>query len=424
MLGLLVLVTLALLLALAVGLITVGEHHLEPLQRDAETLSEAQVQLVGLMVKMQDRSVPEAASRPTPDPGSALLPAVESLSGQIKQSLANLDLAQRAYLSLTRTAAAGILLLVLLLASLAFLARRRVLHPLRALADLLRRLARRDFSPEPLDDVDAVLHPVFESYNFLVLRLARLEKAHEARHDETARQVTEAVRVLMAQRAELDRMERLAAVGEVAARLAHEIRNPLAAMRAACSSLMEDLPDLDSRERLGLIAAEVDRLIDLVREQLRHSRHRPEAVTATDLPALIEGLVQLLAYQMPEGVRIAVDTQAPLRVELAPDGLRRSLLNLIRNAQDALGEGGGTIRVTAALRDAALEVRVEDDGKGFPPEILQRGVRTFISSREDGTGLGLSIVKRFVEEHGGHLDLENRSQGGGQVTLRIPTVRG
>jgi two-component system, NtrC family, sensor kinase len=422
LLALLTLAILVSLLALAVGLMVVAKSHLEPLQRDAESLSDAQVQLIAFLMKerSRERPRPDGAIPLGADPHDALLQAMESISGQIKRSVDGLESAQAAYLSMTRTAAAGILLLVLLLGSLALMTQRRVLRPIRGLAVLLRRLARQDFSPEPLEGVDAILHPVLDSYNTLVTRLARLEKAHEARHEETDRRVNEAVRMVTAQRAELERVERLAAVGEVAAMLAHEIRNPLAAMRAACRSLLADVQEPDHCERLGLIAEEVDRLIELVREQLSRTRYRPESLELADVGGLIEGLAQLVAYQMPEGIQIAVQVPRPLSFVVAPNGMRRSLLNLIRNAQQALDEGGGRIRITAAIAGSALEVQVEDNGKGFPVEMLRRGLRPFVSSRVDGSGLGLAMVRRFAEEHRGSLEIENPPQGGGRVTLKLP----
>jgi two-component system NtrC family sensor kinase len=422
MLALLTLLTLGLLLALAVGLVVVAKSHLEPMQQDAESLSDAQMQLVALVVKERSRKRPSLgrSAADGADPRDALLQAVESISSQVKRSVDGLESVQRAYLSMTRTAAAAILLLVLLLGGFALLTWQRVLRPIRGLAALLRRLARQDFSPEPLNGVDAILYPVLDSYNTLVTRLARLEKAHEARHEETERRINEAVRMVSAQRAELDRVERLAAIGEVAAKLAHEIRNPLAAMHAACRSLLADLQEQDHRERLGLIAEEVDRLIELVSEQLSRTRHRPESLELTDVGGLIEGLAQLVAYQMPEGIQIAVQVPRPLSFVVAPNGMRRSLLNLIRNAQQALDEGGGRIRITAAIAGPALEVWVEDNGRGFPEEMLRRGVRPFASYRVDGSGLGLSMVRRFAEEHRGSLEIENPPQGGARVTLRLP----
>jgi signal transduction histidine kinase len=154
----------------------------------------------------------------------------------------------------TTAVTSGIGLLLLALALLALVTWRRAYRPLRGLSALIGRLARQDYRPHPLGGVDPVVRPIFASYNQLVSRLSDLQEAHQARHDQMERQVREAAGALIAQRAELARVERLAALGELAASLAHELRNPLAGIRAACRSLLEDVSDPDTGDRLRLIA--------------------------------------------------------------------------------------------------------------------------------------------------------------------------
>ncbi|MCP5312431.1 MAG: two-component sensor histidine kinase [Chromatiaceae bacterium] len=416
--GILVATTLALLLALAVGLAIEGERRLRPLQTDTEALSEAESQLLSLVNGNQATGVPPPM-RSTDD---ELLDAIETLSQRIQVNLQDLETAQDTFLSLTHTAAGGIALLALLLGIMTLLFQRRILRPLHALSALLRRLAVRDYSPQSLLEIDRMLHPVFDSYNTLVNRLARLEQAHEQRHDEMERRVELAVGALVAQRAELGRAERFAAIGEMAAMLAHEIRNPLASIRAACGSLLEEADEPDTRERLDLVIQEVDRLIGIVGQQLDQARHKPEPVEHTDVAGLIEDTAKLVAYQLPDNVALDVKVTRPLETILPPQGLRRALLNLILNAKQAMAPAGGAIHVEARERQHNIVVRVTDDGPGFPEALLEHGVRHFFSTRGEGTGLGLSMVKRFVEQLSGRLHIENH--GGGQVSLYIPIRQG
>jgi signal transduction histidine kinase len=421
----LIVTTLILLIALAVGLVIEGERSLRPLQKDTEALYEAEKYLISLVKKNNDSE--PAAQTPTTESKVAsenamLLEAAENLSQHVTRNLQDMETAQSTSLSLTHTAAGGLVVLATMLGMMTLLFQRRVLKPIQALSGLLRRLAVRDYSPTALDGIDSMLHPIFASYNTLVNRLDHLQQAHEVRHEEMQRQVKLAVGALIAQRAELGRTERLAAVGEMAAVMAHEIRNPLASIRAACGSLLDDAVDSDTRERLELVLHEIDRLIDLVANQLDHARHKPEPSKRTDVVQLIKDLADLVSYQLPDNLdlELKLDPTTPIVQTLPPNGLRRSLLNLILNAKKALEPDPGTIRISAESTGTELRIVVADNGPGFPLEFLQQGARRFRSTHGDGTGLGLSMVRRYAEELGGRFVLENGESGGARVILTIP----
>ncbi|MCB1859332.1 MAG: two-component sensor histidine kinase [Gammaproteobacteria bacterium] len=415
--GLLIVITLILLFGLAIVLSFESERRLLPLQQDTEALSEVETQLLQLV----NRDKPTTdSSQEDPEIQQGILQSIEVLSGQVRQNLDDLEKAQENITSLTHTASAVILILVLMLTVLAWLAYHRVLRPVYALSKLLRRLSHRDFSPVSMDDADSMLDSVFKSYNILVNRLAQLERAHAERHEEMERRVASAIGQLMIQRAELSRTERLAAMGEMAATLAHEIRNPLAAIHAACSSLRADIEEEDYRKRLGLVISEVDRLTVMVREQLNSTRYNPEPHSDTELNALILDLVKLLRYQMPENVHLDVDLKAPIYCSLPVNGLRRSLLNLILNAQQALMPEGGNIQVKTVNSDAGIEIVIEDNGPGFPESLIEQGIRRFNTLRSGGTGLGLAMIKRYIDELSGRCTIENSETGGARVILFLP----
>jgi nitrogen fixation/metabolism regulation signal transduction histidine kinase len=171
-----------------------------------------------------------------------------------------------------------------------------------------------------------------------------------------------------------------------------------------------------------LIAAEVDRLLDLLNMQLRRARHRPEGLETVDLAQLIGGLVMLLKYQMPDTISLRAELPESLPARLPPNGLRQAVFNLLRKAQQALARRGGIIRVSSAERGANIEICVEDDGPGFADPLLSDGVRRFMTTWEGGTGLGLAMVRRFAQDLGGRLELTNRDQGGACARIIVPAA--
>jgi two-component system, NtrC family, sensor kinase len=420
-----VLLMLAALTGISALLIWDSNTRLAPLHEQAEILAEAQNRLLDHLVIEQGRLDSMAGlqgdvTQAEVERRDALLDSMDAVVKQVAASLKALGAAQSEYASLNSLAAVGVGLLVLALVALALVARERILKPLAKLVQLLSRLAHEDYRPESLDGVDAFIRPPFESYNRLVGRLARLENAHQARHRRMETQVREAVRALIAQRVELARVERLAALGELAAALAHEVRNPLTAIRAACRSLIDDTGEEDTRARLRLIEEEVERLADLVNQQLSRTPRRPEEPRPSDIKRLIRNLVRLMKYQMPKSITLRVDLPRHLTARLPPDGLRQALLNLIRNSQEALEGKDGVISILADEGDEEIEIRVEDTGPGFADAMLAGGVRRFVTGKAGGTGLGLAMVDRYVRDQGGRLELENRPEGGARVRIVLP----
>ncbi len=298
--------------------------------------------------------------------------------------------------------------------------RFRILHPLNDLRELLQHLTEENFTPITTDHLDPLLLPVFISYNEMVKHLAELEDANRLHAQSLQHEVRLATQALLEQQYSLARADRLAAIGEVAAELAHEIRNPLAGIQMAILNLRREIDDRDQLERLDLINAELKRMAILLNDMLDQSRHSPEETTAFDVRTLIRDLVALTRYQIAETIQLEIEAPCALPVHLPESGLRQALLNLILNAADALEGNSGTIRIKARTSKQGLRIDVQDDGIGFSKDMLEHGIRPFRTSRQRGTGLGLAMVQRFVKDVGGTISLTNQETHGACVSIFLP----
>lgn len=299
--------------------------------------------------------------------------------------------------------------------------RFRILHPLNDLRELLERLTEENFTPITTDHLDPLLIPVFVSYNEMVNHLAELEDANRQHAQSLQREVRIATQTLLEQQYSLARADRLATIGEVAAELAHEIRNPLAGIQMAFCNLRREIQNPEQLERLDLIDAELKRITRLLNDMLSQSRHTPEVATAFDARTLIRDLITLSRYQIAESIHLEMDIPTSLPVFLPESGVRQALLNLILNAANAVGNQVGTICIRARLNQQGLLIEVQDDGTGFTQDMLQHGIRPFRTSHQRGTGLGLTMVQRFVKSLDGTLLLSNQSPHGACVSLMLPT---
>ena len=222
------------------------------------------------------------------------------------------------------------------------------------------------------------------------------------------------------------RSERLAAVGTMAAGLAHEVRNPLNSASLQLTLLERRLARGEGAAEVQPIAAiiksEIDRLDRLVRDFLAFSQPRPIDVTSVSVETLISGLVELITpVAEAAGVSLAATVVAAVP-PIAGDGerLRQVLLNLTRNAIEALqGCKGGTLTLRARGEGEMVEIDVEDNGPGFPEDLPV--FDAFFTTKEQGTGLGLSLVHRIVADHGGTIRVQSRP-GQTCFTLRLPTA--
>lgn len=228
----------------------------------------------------------------------------------------------------------------------------------------------------------------------------------------------------------LVRKEQLAAVGELSAVIAHEVRNPLAIIKNAVSGLRRTtLSAEDRRTLLSILAEEAARLARLVDDLVAYARPMVPEDQPVLLDELIWGAVDLARSGNPEATEVAVTVELADAPEMAhgdPALLRQALMNLIDNAIQAMPSGGElTIRArpTVIEERQALAIEIQDTGEGMDTLVREKARNPFFTTRPAGTGLGLAIVERVVRNHGGALAIESRHGVGTTVTVTLPHPR-
>ncbi len=221
--------------------------------------------------------------------------------------------------------------------------------------------------------------------------------------------------------------ERLAALGQMAATVAHEIKNPLSAIKSIAQVLREDERMTENYARdLDLIVSETDRLSRSVSQMLQFARHAPPTGSAfapvADLVHLTVGLFRAEAARREISLAVEVETLGALFGEAQANALRDALSNLLLNALQAT-VAGGRIQIETRLEDTSLVCAVTDGGGGVPAELRERIWEPFFTTKQRGTGLGLAIVRKRVEEAGGTVRLARTPDGrGARFELRLPAL--
>ncbi|TDJ54868.1 MAG: hypothetical protein E2O40_06665 [Planctomycetota bacterium] len=262
----------------------------------------------------------------------------------------------------------------------------------------------------------------------------RLQQTHESLQLEVGRLQGELVEA----NAQLRRSRSLAALGEMAAGIAHEIRNPLASIGLYAQMLVEDLADKPETAQLaGKIGVAVDRIDTIVRDVLRFARDTSVQPRRVSVAGLVEQALESCRATLAE-TEVSVETDQAageaLRVDVDPTLMAQAIANVICNAAEAMSEApDGTrtvhVRVERSIRRLPsgercdrIVIGVDDSGPGIAPEVLERMFNPFFTTRPTGTGLGLAIVHRIVEAHDGHVVVSNRDEGGATVELCLPPI--
>src|SRR5215471_649358 len=241
------------------------------------------------------------------------------------------------------------------------------------------------------------------------------------RYQDTAETLAETNRRLEQAQAEARRSERLAALGQLSAGLAHEIRNPLGVIKGSAEMLTQKLEDSHplATELAGYISTETNRLSALVTRFLDFARPLHADLVPSDISAVLDRALNDVA-QLWKGAAVRVEKDYSPNLPLVPldEGLcEQAFINIVQNAYDAMGaQGGGVLSVKMATarrntrdrRDVdGVEISIADSGPGIPPELREQMFNPFVTTKKSGVGLGLSIVSKIVDGHHGSIQIED-----------------
>ncbi|MDQ3264340.1 MAG: ATP-binding protein [Myxococcota bacterium] len=225
--------------------------------------------------------------------------------------------------------------------------------------------------------------------------------------------------------------DRLAALGEMAAGLAHEIRNPLGAIKGAAQCLDPRKLSGEDGEFLEVIVEEVNRLNGVVTAFLDYSRPLKQNFGSTDLNEVVTRTLRLIQTEMPPSVELHTELAEPInRVEADAEQLKQVLINLVQNALQAMGDAPGKITLRTQRPDRFGEIRgheqvelsVTDTGPGIPEDQQQNIFIPFFTTKQKGTGLGLAISQRIIKNHGGNISVQSKAGEGTTFVIRMPAL--
>lgn len=301
----------------------------------------------------------------------------------------------------------GLGVLTLLVGVLTSLYARRVLAPLTAVTERAKAVARGDLTPQEVVATNDEIGELATTFEGMVAAILRA-------------------------RAELVHAERLATIGKMAAHVTHEIRNPLSSIGLNLELLEEEIARVseadvepgamkEAAQLVAAIRAEVDRLSRIAEQYLSVARRpRPQLE-----PERVDDLVrELVAFVRPElersrvSVRVEATAAGP-EIPLDESQLRQALLNLLRNAREAMAKGGEIVIGVACQGDAVV-ITVDDTGPGIPEELRASIFDPFFTTKQRGTGLGLAVTRDIVEAHGGAIACEERAAGGTRFRITLP----
>jgi len=281
-------------------------------------------------------------------------------------------------------------------------------------------IADNKFTQKPIQDRDMELLETFAHQASLAIENSRLNQELKSRLLE----LEDSERQLRKNQTYLLKTERLAAIGRMAATVAHEIRSPLVPIGGYARAALEDFDHQEvKREDLEVIVEEVERLERILASMLDYSKETKPELGEHDLNHIVKKTVGLMAERLRE-------KDVELETELAPqippimvddEQMQQVILNLIYNALEAMEKGKLSIRTR--VRDDFLSLEIEDTGRGIPQEDIDRLFTPFFSTKPKGSGLGLPVAEKIVVDHGGFIDVQSKVGVGSRFTVNLPLRR-
>ncbi len=319
------------------------------------------------------------------------------LEKRVEQSVDRLVAQARARERLATWLLVSLTLLTLLVGAGMAVYARRMLLPLGLVTERAKAVALGDLEPRPAVVSNDEIGELAATFEGMVSAIARANE-------------------------QLVATERLATVGKMAAHVTHEIRNPLSSIALNLELLEEELPASadEANNLLRAIKAEVERLSGLSEQYLSVARQRPQEKRPEKLSEIVEEACEFVRRELEQaGIELAFDNDTDDVLGVDEAQIRQALLNLLRNAREAMPNGG---RVNVRLRkgsDGGLDLIVDDEGVGMPSATRARLFEPFFTTKQHGTGLGLAITRQIAEAHGGHVRVESREPTGTRIVLHL-----
>jgi signal transduction histidine kinase len=278
---------------------------------------------------------------------------------------------------------------------------RRVLKPLAAVTDRAKAVARGDLTPHPVVASNDEIGELAQTFENMVAAIARANE-------------------------QLLTAERLATIGKMAAKVTHEVRNPLSSIALNVELLEEELADREeAREAAGLLRAiknEVERLTLLTEQYLSVARKQPLRLEPEDLGEVVSEAFEFMRADLKRhGVEAVLEIEPDLpRLDVDESQIKQALFNLLRNAREAMPNGGRVVVGVSRATGDGVDITVDDEGVGIPEDTRAHLFEPFYTTKGHGTGLGLAITRQIVEAHGGTIACEARSGRGTRFWLHLP----
>jgi len=311
-----------------------------------------------------------------------------------------------AYSSITRMKVNAIFWIVLSILGSVFIAfylAKSLSRPILELIAGAERLGQGDFSYEVKVKTRDEISTLANTFNFMVRKLKEFQE-------------------------QLVLREKLAALGQMASVVGHEIRNPLGVMNNAIYYIKTRLempsgknPDPKIQKHIGIIEKEIAASDKIINDLLSFSRTRPPMVQPFDLNKIVEDSLSVVS--IPETVKVEIDLSLELPPAVVnPDEIRQVFINLINNAWQAMPEGG-TLKIRTYIEEEMAQVEISDTGCGISPENMKKLFTPFFSTKTKGTGLGLAAVQRIVERHKGKIKVRSRVGQGTTFIVSLPLAK-
>lgn len=275
---------------------------------------------------------------------------------------------------------------------------RRMLLPLGQVTERAKAVALGDLKPRPAVVSNDEIGELAATFEGMVSAIARANE-------------------------QLLAAERLATIGKMAAHVTHEIRNPLSSIALNLELLEEELSGAadEPNNLLSAIKAEVERLSGLSEQYLSVARQRPQQLHPEKLSEIVEEACEFVRRELQQaGVTLQVKNDIADRVLRVDEAqIRQALLNLLRNAREAMPQGGKLQVSLRAAADGGIDLTVDDEGVGMPAATRERLFEPFFTTKQHGTGLGLAITRQIAEAHGGYVRVEPREPKGTRIVLHL-----